>query len=109
MAISCAPELPSGVTGPVRSGEIGLVMSMITLPSSASPYSATAAAALQYGTARITMSPFGAAPYLPVVAPAASLSASARALAESRLINLDGVSSLGVTAARSPRSCLLCR
>ena len=60
-------------------------MSMITLPSSASPKSATTAAALPYGTARMTMSPAGAAPYVPVVAPAASLSASARALAGSRL------------------------
>src|SRR5450631_1949823 len=50
------------------------------------PNSVTTVAALPYGTARMTMSPAGAAPYVPVVAPALSLSASARALAASRLI-----------------------
>jgi hypothetical protein len=30
LAISCAPELPSGVTKPLKSGETGLVMSMMT-------------------------------------------------------------------------------
>ena len=57
LAISCAPELPSGVTKPLKSGVMGLVMSTMTLPCSASPYSPTTAAALAYGTARITMSP----------------------------------------------------
>src|SRR6266496_2898147 len=37
LAISCAPELPWGVTRPERSAATGLVMSIITLPSSASP------------------------------------------------------------------------
>ena len=46
LAISCAPELPSGVTKPVKSGVMGLVMSTTTLPCRASPYSLTTAAAL---------------------------------------------------------------
>ena len=46
LAISCAPELPSGVTKPVKSGVMGLVMSTMTLPCRASPYSPTTAAAL---------------------------------------------------------------
>ncbi len=83
LAISCAPELPSGVTKPWKSGETGLVMSMMTLPCSASPYSFTTDAALAYGTARITMSPAGAAPAVPAVAPS-SVAANSLALAGSR-------------------------
>jgi len=45
------------------------------------------------------MSPAGAAPNVPVVAPAPTCSASARALAASRLHHLDGVSGLGGKAA----------
>ena len=37
LAISCAPELPSGVTKPVASGVTGLVMSTMTLPSQRVP------------------------------------------------------------------------
>ena len=51
---------------PVRSALTGLVMSMMTLPFSASPYSLTTAAALAYGTAMITMSPTGAVPAFPI-------------------------------------------
>src|ERR1700722_10713155 len=78
LAISCAPELPSGVTKPLKSGVTGLVISMTTLPFSASPYSLTPAAALAYGTARITMSPVGAVLADPTVAPP---SAAANSLA----------------------------
>ncbi|WP_235672641.1 hypothetical protein [Mycolicibacterium hodleri] len=45
-AISCAPELPSGVTKRVKSGVMGLVTSTITLPRRAFPYSLTTATAL---------------------------------------------------------------
>ena len=41
LAISCAPEVPSGVTSPVASALKVLEMSMMTLPASASPYWAT--------------------------------------------------------------------
>jgi hypothetical protein len=37
LAISCAPEMPSGVTSPVASALKVLEMSMMTLPASASP------------------------------------------------------------------------
>ena len=83
LAISCAPELPSGVTKPLKSGVTGLVMSMMTLPCRASPYSLTTAAALAYGTARMTMSPAGAVPAVPTVAPS-SAAANSLALAGSR-------------------------
>ena len=71
LAISCAPELPSGVRKPVKS-VMGLVMSMTTLPSSTSPYSPMTVAAPAYGTARMMMSPAGPAPAVPTVAPPAS-------------------------------------
>ena len=83
LAISCAPELPSGVTKPVKSGVMGLVMSTTTLPSSASPYSPITAAALAYGTARMTMSPAGAVPAVPTVAPPSAV-ANSLALTGSR-------------------------
>jgi hypothetical protein len=46
LAISCAPEVPSEVRKPERSGVMGLVMSMMTLPRRASSYSLTTATAL---------------------------------------------------------------
>ena len=61
-----------------------LEMSMMTLPASASPYWATTGTALAYGTARMTMSPAGAAPNVPAVAPPPSAAARSLALAASR-------------------------
>ena len=46
LAISCAPEVPSGVTSAVASALKVLEMSMMTLPASASPYWATTCTAL---------------------------------------------------------------
>ena len=84
LAISCAPEVPSGVTSPVASALKVLEMSMMTLPASASPYWATTGTALAYGTARMTMSPAGAVPNVPAVAPPPSAAARSLALAASR-------------------------
>jgi len=56
-------------------------------------------------TARMTMSPASAAPYVPVVAPAASWSASARALAGSRLTT----STVCPALRYDPRSPVPCR
>ena len=83
MAVCCAAELPSGVSRPARAGSKGLLMSMMTLPASASPYWLTAGAALAYGMARMTMSPAGALPVVPAVAPPPSSLARAAALAAS--------------------------
>src|ERR1700688_4983888 len=68
LAISCAPELPSGVTKPLESGVMGLVMSTMTLPARAFPYWATTGTTLAYPRATMTMSPAGTAPNSPVVA-----------------------------------------
>jgi hypothetical protein len=65
-------------------GVMVLVMSMMTLPRRASPYSLTTADALAYGTAGTTMSPAGAVPVSPAVAPP-SAAASSLALTGSRL------------------------
>src|SRR6204780_1353660 len=86
LAISCAPEMPSGVISPVASALKVLEMSMMTLPASASPYWATTGTALAYGTARMTMSPTGAVPNVPAVAPPPSAAARSLALAGSRPI-----------------------
>ena len=84
LAISSAPEEPSGVTSPVASALKVLEMSMMILPPSASPYCATTGTALAYGTARMTMSPPGAMPNVPAVAPPPSASAMSLDLAASR-------------------------
>lgn len=84
LTISCAPDVPSGVTSPVASALKVLEMSMMTLPAKASPYWAMTGTALAYGTARTTMSPTGTAPKLPAVAPTPSSAARPLALAGSR-------------------------
>jgi hypothetical protein len=84
LAISCAPEVPSGMTSPVASALKVLEISMMTLPASASPYWATTGTALVYGTARTTISPAGTVPNVPAVAPPPSAAARPLALAASR-------------------------
>jgi hypothetical protein len=59
-------------------------MLMMILPARASPYLLTTGTALSNSTARMTMSPAGAAPHVPAVAPLPSVLARAAALAASR-------------------------
>ena len=101
LAISCAPEVPSGVTSPVASALKVLEMSMMTLPASASPYWATTGTALAYGTARMTMSPAGAVPNVPAVAPPPSAAASSSALAGSRPMTSTALPPASARAARA--------
>jgi hypothetical protein len=63
-----------------------LVMSTMILPASASPYWLTTGTALSNSTARMTISPAGAAPHVPAVAPLPSALARAAALAALRPI-----------------------
>src|SRR6185312_4722410 len=77
-------EVSSGTASPVTLALKGLVMSMMILLASASPYSLTTGTALSNSTARITMSPAGASPHVPAVAPLPSALARATALAVSR-------------------------
>src|SRR6202042_685613 len=93
LAISCAPEVPSGVTSSVASALKVLEMSMMTLPASASPYWATTGTAPAYGTARMTISPAGAVPNVPAVASPPSAAAKAKDLAAAA-DDLDGVAAL---------------
>ena len=72
------------MASPVALALKGLVMSTMILPSSASPYSLTTGTALSNSTARMTMSPVGAAPHVPAVAPSPSARARAADLAASR-------------------------
>src|SRR3954465_6084599 len=83
-ATICAMEVSSGMASPVPLALKGLVMSTMILPASASPYSLTTGTALSNSTARITMSPAGAAPQVPAVAPSPSSLARAADLAASR-------------------------
>src|SRR3954471_3665122 len=83
-ATICAMDVSSGMARPVAPGLKGLVLSTMILPSSAPPYSLTTGTALSNSTARMTMSPPGAAPHVPAVAPSPSLSTRAAALAASR-------------------------
>src|SRR3954452_11372660 len=84
LATICATEVPSGVASPVALGLKGFVMSTTILSANASPYSLTTGTALSNSTARMTMSPAGAAPHVPAVAPSPSARARAAALAASR-------------------------
>src|SRR5581483_812150 len=69
---------------PSAAGLKGLLMSTMTLPARASPYSATTGTTLAYSRAMMTMSPAGTAPHFPVVAPSPRALASAAALSWSR-------------------------
>jgi|GEM_PF-6371594 len=102
LAISCAPEVPSGVTSPVASAVEVLEMSMTTLPASASPYWATTGTALAYGTARMTRSPAGVVPNVPAVAPPPSVAATSLALAGSRPMISTALPPASARSARAP-------
>ena len=69
LATSCAIEVSSRLASPSAAALKGLLMSMMTLPARASPYSATTGTTLSYNRAMMTMSPAGTAPHSPVVAP----------------------------------------
>src|SRR3981189_1090078 len=71
---------------PGDAGVEGVVMSTMILPASASPYWLTTGTALSNSTARMTISPAGAAPHVPAVAPLPSALARAAALAALRPI-----------------------
>ena len=75
LATICAMEVSSGKASPVALGLKGLVMSTTILPASASPYWLMIGTALSNSTARMTMSPPGAAPHVPAVAPSPSAAA----------------------------------
>ena len=85
-ATICATEVSAGMASPVPLSLKGLVMSTMILPASASAYWLTTGTALSASTARITMSPAGAAPHVPAVAPLPSSLARAAALSASRLM-----------------------
>src|SRR5215469_2129450 len=105
LATCCAMEVPSGVASAVAAGLNGLEMSTMTLPASASPYWLTTGAALAYGTARMMMSPAGAAPVVPAVAPPPSAPANSAALAASRPMTS---TALPPATARVPRMQAMC-
>src|SRR3954468_9643565 len=69
LAASCATEVSSLCASPSNVALKGLLMSTMTLPARASPYSATTGTTPSYNRAVMTMSPVGTAPHLPVVAP----------------------------------------
>ena len=84
LAISRAIDVSAGMARPSPSALKGLMMSTMTLPARASPYSATTAATLAHSSATMTMSPAGTAPKSPVVALPPRSSARAAALDRSR-------------------------
>jgi hypothetical protein len=90
------------MASPVALGLKGLVMSTMILFASASPYWLTTGTALSNSTARMTISPAGAAPHVPAVAPLPSALARAAALAASRPITS---TTLPPLTARAPHDC----
>jgi hypothetical protein len=81
LATSCAMEVPSGMASPVAPGLKGLVVSTMTLAGQR--VAVLADDRRGAGAARMTMSPAGAVPIVPAVAPPSALARSA-ALARSR-------------------------
>jgi hypothetical protein len=68
-ATSCAIDVGSLWASPSNVALKGLLMSTMTLPARASPYSATVETTPAYKMAVMTMSPAGTAPHSPAVAP----------------------------------------
>jgi hypothetical protein len=69
LAASCAIEVSSRWASPSNVELKGLLMSTMILPARASPYWVTTGTTPSYSRATMTMSPAGAVPHCPVVAP----------------------------------------